>query len=274
MATRVHEIESYLESLETLYTPPERLDGILAGSRDDTVERAAVAWMPYKRTIERARAAGCSLLVTHEPLEYNTGPTADPADERPVVAEQMASKSELVADAGLTVLRCHDVWDLLPGDGVTDQWGQRLGFTDDETVVREDYIRVYDISERVARDVAQEIADNVTDLGQSAVELVGPDDTAVSRVAIGTGAITPVPRLLEHDPDLLVCTDDGFTHWRDGAMTIDAGVPAVVVNHATAEVASMATLVIHLDNAFPDLSVTHFEQECMFDLVAGNSDSA
>lgn len=274
MTTRVGEIESHLESLETLSTPSERLDGVLVGSPEDVVERAAVAWMPYERTIERAGAAGCDLLITHEPLEYNTDRYPETQAERPPVADRMVTKREHVEEVGLTVLRCHDVWDLLPGDGVTDQWGRRLGFANGETVVSEDYIRVYDIPERAARDAAREIADSVADLGQPAVEFVGPDDAVVSRVAIGTGAITPVPRLLEHDPDLLVCSDDGFTYWRDGAMAIDAGVPAVVVNHATAEVASMATLAAHLDDGFPELSVTHFEQECMFDLVCGDGDSA
>jgi putative NIF3 family GTP cyclohydrolase 1 type 2 len=270
MATRVRAIQSHLESLETLERPAERVDRIEAGSPEAPVERAAVAWMPYERTIDRARAAGCDLLVAHEPLLYNTGRHPEPAAERTPVADRMAAKRERVEEVGLAVLRCHDAWDLLPGDGVTDQWGKRLGFADGETVVREDYLRVYEVPERAARDVARGIADSVVDLGQSAVELVGPDDAAVSRVAIGTGAITPVPRLLEYDPDLLVCSDDGFTHWRDGAIAIDAGVPAVVVNHATAEVASMAALAAHLDDAFPDLSVTHLEQGCTFDLVRGD----
>lgn len=271
MSVRVREIESHLESLSTLDAPTDGVDGVLAGSRDAPVERAAVAWMPYERTVERAREAGCDLLVTHEPLLYNTGAHPEPRAERAVVAERMAAKRELVADAGLTVLRCHDAWDLLPGEGVTDRWGRCLGFDEaGETVHSEDYVRIYEVPERPARGVAGRIADSVADHGQPAVEFVGPDDAAVSRVAIGTGAITPLPRLLEHDPDLIVCSDDGFTYWRDGAIAVDAGVPVVVVNHATAEVAGVATLATHLDGAFPDISVTHLEQECMFDLVSAD----
>lgn len=268
MTTRVRDVRGYLASLETLDAPTEGVDGVEAGSADATVERAAVAWMPYERTIERAAAADCDLLVTHEPLLYNTGAAPDPDAERDVVAARTATKRSLVEDLGLAVLRCHDAWDLRPGEGVADTWGRTLGFeAAGDAVASEDYVRVYDLPERSARAAAEEIADRVAPLGQSAVELVGPGDVAVSRVALGTGAITPVPRLLEHDPDMLVCSDDGFTYWRDGALAVDAGVPVAVVNHATAEVASMGPLADRLDDAFPEVAVTLLDQECMFDLV-------
>lgn len=274
MGIRVRDVRDHLASLDTEEAPVENVDGVEAGSLDAAVDRVAVAWMPYERTVERAADAGCDLLVTHEPLLYHTGATPDPDAERDAVSERMAAKRSLVEERGLTVLRCHDAWDLFPGEGVTDTWGDLLGFADaGETVASEDYVRVYDLPERRARDVAERIADRVADLGQSAVELVGSGDTLVSRVAIGTGAITPVPRFLdEYDPDMLVCSDDGFTYWRDGAIAVDAGVPVVVVNHATAEVASMATLASHLDDAFPDLGVTHFDQDCMFELVSGRDE--
>lgn len=269
MSVTARDVRDYLASLDTRDASTEGVDGIEAGTPDATVEQIAVAWMPYERTLERAAEEGCDLLVTHEPLLYHTGAKPGPATERDAVADQMAAKRDLVESLGLTVLRCHDTWDLLPGEGVTDVWGNRLGLaTAGQTVEIEDYVRVYELPERRARDVAEGIAARVADLGQSAVELVGPDDADVSRVAIGTGAITPFPRLLdEYDPDMVVCSDDGFTYWRDGAMAVDTGVPVAVVNHATAEVGSMATLVEHLDDAFPDLAVTHFEQECMFELV-------
>ena len=34
---------------------------------------------------------------------------------------------------------------------------------------------------------------------------------------------------------MALCTDDGFTYWRDGAYAIDSGFPVAVVNHPVAE---------------------------------------
>jgi len=66
--------------------------------------------------------------------------------------------------------------------------------------------------------VAREVAGKVKELGQNAVQLIGPEHQMVSRVAIGTGAITPFTNLIDnYQVDLAICTDDGFTYWRDDA---------------------------------------------------------
>lgn len=82
---------------------------------------------------------------------------------------------------------------------------------------------------------------------------MGPGDATVSRIVIGTGVITPVPELINrYDPDMLVCSDDGLSYWRDAAIATDMGFPIAAVNHATSEVTSIERLATALDEQFPD----------------------
>jgi putative NIF3 family GTP cyclohydrolase 1 type 2 len=127
---------------------------------------------------------------------------------------------------------------------------------------------VYDVRGHTARSIAQQVANRTKELGQDAVELAGPPDVAVSRLAIGTGAITPFPQFLDiYDADVAICSDDGFTYWHAGALAVDLGVPVIVVNHAVSELHGIKLLAAHLKERFPDVPVHHISQRCMFELV-------
>jgi hypothetical protein len=69
------------------------------------------------------------------------------------------------------------------------------------------------------------------------------------------------------EADAAVCTDDGFTYWRDGALAQDARVPVVIVNHAVSENAGMARLAELLRSHFSSTSVHFLQNGCMFRLV-------
>jgi putative NIF3 family GTP cyclohydrolase 1 type 2 len=96
----------------------------------------------------------------------------------------------------------------------------------------------------------------------------------VTRVAIGTGAITPLFSYLrdyaactDHRIDLAICTDDGFTYWQHGAYALDVGLPVIVVNHATSEEPGMMRLAEHLQAQFPDVPVHFIPRGCLYRLI-------
>lgn len=105
--------------------------------------------------------------------------------------------------------------------------------------------------------------------GQEAVLLVGPEDKLIRSVAVGTGAATPF-RHMFHDlkADLCICSDDGFSFWRDGSLAIDMQFPVIIVNHACSEEVGMQRLAEHLSEKFPRIPVHHVAQTCMFRTVA------
>ena len=87
----------------------------------------------------------------------------------------------------------------------------------------------------------------------------------IRSVAIGTGAITPFRQMVQDlRTDLAVCTDDGFTFWRDGSLAVDMEYPVVVVNHPCAEEVGLQRLAEHLKAKFPQVPVHHIPQKCMF----------
>lgn len=279
---RASEVHSYLQSLDNGWVNwDDTVDTFKAGDPDAEVESIAVGWMSYTWALERAVELGCNLFVTHEGTYYDHEEEPIRENHPPSVVELIDEKQAFIEEHDLVILRCHDLWDQYPLIGVPDAWGRHLGFVADEVPTEEmsvlptafgqgDYYRVYEVSERTAREAARQIASAVRDVGQDAVELLGEGSTPVSRIAIGTGAITPFRHLFDvYDPDMVVCSDDGFTYWRDGHVAVDAGVPVVVVNHATSEVRSIALLAEHLDSAFSDVPVHHVEQGCMFESVEG-----
>jgi putative NIF3 family GTP cyclohydrolase 1 type 2 len=238
------------------------VDTFKSGDPSIEVRGIAVGWMSYTWALQRALELGCNVFVTHEPTYYDHLDN----NEKMLALPAVQAKRRFIDQSGLVILRCHDLWDQYPAIGIPDSWGDWLGLG--KPIAGEGYFRVYDVRGRTARDVARQVAARVAPLGQSAVELAGPPDQPVTRVCVGTGAITPFLKMLSHyGVDLAICTDDGFTYWRDAAYAIDMGVPVIVVNHAVSEEAGLMNLARRLSEQFPAIPVHHIPQRCMYQLV-------
>ncbi len=108
-----------------------------------------------------------------------------------------------------------------------------------------------------ARSLAGRVLDRVRPLGQETLSLIGDPGRTVSRLGVGTGAITHVPTLVEMGADVVLATDDGMSFWRDGCWAEDLGVPVIVVNHATAEIWGVRNLAAYLGEMFPGVRVEY-----------------
>jgi len=262
-APKAVEIKDYLWSLDRGWMDFDKtVDVFKAGDPSTVVKGIAVGWMPYEWAIRKALELGCNMFVTHEPTYY------DHWDKNQDVFrfDGARRKRELVEKSGIVILRCHDLWDQYPGEGVPDSWARTLGFS--QPVDGTGWYRVFDVSGRTAIDVARQVAKMTAYLGQDSVQLIGDENRKVSRAAIGCGAITPFQRFLEtYRADLAICTDDGFTYWQDGALAIDMGIPVIIVNHPVAEDYSMKTLADHLRKKYPGLPVHFISEGCMYRTV-------
>jgi putative NIF3 family GTP cyclohydrolase 1 type 2 len=260
---RAIEIQDYLQALAGDWPyPADTVDTFKAGNPQAEVRGIAVGWMSYSWALRRAVELDCNLFVTHEPTYF------DHFDRDPEVFRLPGAraKQRFIADQRLIVLRCHDLWDQMKRTGIADSWGQALGLGD--AVAGDAYNRVYEIEPATARQVAARVAAAVRACGQPAVQLIGPADKTVRRVAIGTGAITPFFKYLDdYHANLAICTDDGIEYWRDGALAIDLDVPLVVVNHPVSEEAGVQRLAETLRGRFPQTPVHQIPQECMYQLI-------
>jgi putative NIF3 family GTP cyclohydrolase 1 type 2 len=262
-APKASDIKDYLWSLDRGWMNFDKtVDVFKAGDPKTEVKGIAVGWMPYEWAIRRALELGCNMFVTHEPTYY------DHWDKNQDVFKFDCArrKRELVEKSGIVILRCHDLWDQYPEEGVPDSWARTLGFS--QPVDGKGWFRVFDVSGRTAIDVARQVAKKTAYLGQDCVQLLGDENRKVTRAAIGCGAITPFQQFVEtYRADLAICTDDGFTYWQDGALALDMGIPVIIVNHPVAEDYSMKTLADHLKKKYPALAVHYIPEGCMYRTV-------
>jgi putative NIF3 family GTP cyclohydrolase 1 type 2 len=257
------EVHRYLNSFDSGWVDWEKtVDTFKSGSPEAEVKGIAVGWMSYTHALEKALELGCNLFITHEPTYFNHRDNDPDIFRFPAVK----AKREFIEKNGLVIIRCHDVWDQYPVTGIPMGWGKLLELG--EPLEGSGYYYVYDGKGRTAGDVARRIAARTTGMGQPGVQLIGPEDKQVKRIVLGTGAITPMFHFIEKmSADMAICTDDGFTYWRDGAYAIDADFPVAVVNHPVSEEYSMKLLAGHLKDKFPQVPVHHIPQRCMYKLV-------
>jgi len=120
-------VDDYLRSLDGGWVDwDDTTDMVVAGDPDTEITGIAVAWMPYRWTLQRTHDLGSNLLVTHEPTYFNGQHEGDRMFRFPQVRE----KQRWIEEAGLVIARCHDVWDRLPGIGILDAWASFLELGD------------------------------------------------------------------------------------------------------------------------------------------------
>lgn len=262
---RAREVYEHLRGMDGGWVRwDDTVDTFKAGDPNTEVRGIAVCWMSYVHALQEAEARGCNLVITHEPTFYSHRDN----DESVFQYTAVRAKRDYIRTHGLVVLRCHDLWDQYPGMGIPDSWAEFLGF--DSPLVTEGYYRVFDVSGETAGALARRVAARTAARNQTSVQLIGSPTQNVSRLALGAGALTPLRHFLDaYACDMAICTDDGFTYWRDGALALDLGIPVVIVNHAVSEVSGMQKLAEHLRQVFPTTRVEYLAQGCMFQTVSG-----
>jgi len=258
------ELNSYLNSLGTAWVDLSKtVDTFKSGGPEVEVKGIAVGWMSYTGSLKRALELDCNVFITHEPTYYNHRDN----DEKIFRFEQVVKKREFIEHSKITIIRCHDVWDQYPDIGIPMAWGKFLGLG--EPIDGKGYFYAYDGRGQTAVEIAQKISTRIKVLGQQGVQLIGPDKKPIRRIVLGTGAITPMFRLIEElNADLAICSDDGFVYWRDGAFAIDNDLPVVLVNHPVSEEHGMKLLADHLSKVFPQIRVYHIPQRCMYKIIS------
>jgi hypothetical protein len=271
------DLQRYLQSLDGGWVNRDRtVDTFKSGGADVVITGIAVAWMSDVDALRRAGELGCNVFITHEPTFYNhfdfendifrDFPVGWIEFDETFADEAVRAKRYFIDDSGITILRCHDLWDQVPAIGITDAWAAQLGFA--HPIGGEGFYRIYDVSGRTAEDVARQVARATKPLGQEAVQLIGAAGQPVNRAAIGTGAITPMFHMIATgNADIVICSDDGFVYWRDGPMAADMDVPVVIAHHGCTEVPGMKLLADHLKRKFAEIPVKFISQECMYTLV-------
>ncbi len=234
-------------------------DRFLVGDPQAKVEGIAVSWMPTFKNLETALDMNCNLFVTHEPLYCSE------ADHSRLIRSDDAwvRKKRWLEKTKMVVYRCHDFWDDYPEVGIHGAWAKWLGF-DKKPLNQRRFYETHQVRETNLEQLAGKILDKVGPLGQEAVHIVGDLKKKVSRIALGTGAITSYRQMYDMEADVLLLTDDGTRLWESGQWALDMGVPLIIVNHSTSEEPGMMTLAKHIQEAFPKITVKHIPVGCIY----------
>lgn len=235
-------------------------DQFLHGDANVEVKGIATAWIPTNKCLKKAFDKGLNLFITHEPAFYH-------GYQRTTTGESLVQKKKALLDEfGITLLRCHDTWDRMPEVGIPDAWATFLGFETEDRPV-ESYYKICLIGDVSVEDAASQILEKVSSLGQDTVLIFGDRKKKVSRMAVGTGAITHLPTMYELDADLILATDDGMNFWDGGLWAKDLDQPLLLVNHCTAEKPGMQSMAGYLSDKFPELPVEYLDVEFPYSSV-------
>jgi putative NIF3 family GTP cyclohydrolase 1 type 2 len=259
------DISSYLNSLGEGWVNFENtVDGFDSGGPDTVARGVAVAWTPHKKSLEKAADLGCNVFVTHETPYYEHKKNIEHTFYPP---EAVNNKRGFIKRLGITVIRCHDVWDQYPDIGIPHSWGKFLELG--EPVGGEGWIYVYDGKGRPAGEVAKKLAARTALRGQPGVQFFGDEKRPVHRIALGCGAITPIDRYMkELNADFAICSDDGINCRKYGTFAADTGYPIVVINHAVTEDYGMTLMADRLREVFPGVPVHNIKQKCLFKIIS------
>lgn len=235
-------------------------DQFLHGDPEVEVKSIAVCWCCSLPRLQEAAKRDCNLFVTHEPLYSYLEPQehAHPAE---------GAKSQFLRESAMTILRCHDTWDVMPEVGIVDSWSHFLGYTDAPAATAK-YYNAHDLpGGTTAAEVAQATLGRVRALGQQSVHFIGDACRPVSRIAVGTGAITNFRLMAALGADIMILTDDGTRLWESAHWSHDTGIPLIVVNHATAEEPGMMNMAKYFSNQF-GMNVEHIPQGCLYETMS------
>jgi len=258
---QVKDIHSHLQSVGTWVNWDRTVDQILHGDPATEVKGIATGWIATNEAIRRAAEEGLNLFISHEGIFY------DRIEGESV--ERLADEKRKLLDAhGMVVMRCHDVWDRMPEYGIPDAWAEFLGF---ETEPRplESFYKICLVGDLTARQLAEAVFKRVRELGQESVSIFGDPDKPVSRMAVGTGAITRLPVMHELNADVILATDDGMSWTQGGHWAADLGVPVLIVHHGIAEYPGMIAMADYLPKQFPDIPAKYIEASYQWAVVSG-----
>jgi len=287
---KASDLSEYMQKVGTWIDWGSTWDRFLAGDLDSTVTGIAVSWMPTFQTLEKALESRCNLFVTHEPLYTivlgESGEVVNGSKEaldsiswtqatverflaHEVVPNAISDddpwvrKKRWLDETGMVVYRCHDFWDDFPKIGIHGAWADWLGLADKPVATRR-YYEVHETGDITLGALAERILQRVKPLGQDVVHVVGDRKRRVSRIAIGTGAITDYREMHGMGADVLLLTDDGTRLWEAGQWSLDSGIPIMVVNHSTSEEPGMRTLARYIREGFPEVPVVEIPVGCIY----------
>jgi len=251
-----NELRDYLLARAPWVDRDNTVDTIKAGDPARDIGVVGVGWMSSIDDLRAAVEFGCDLFVTHEPTFWQH----EAPEDRLRGVEPGLTKAALLAETGMVVLRCHDVWDGWPGIGIRDSWAAWLELGEPVALPEHPWHAVYAMDPKPLRDFAQHVAGKVASLGEDSVSVMGDPDHVVSNPAIGVGCGGPDKDCVDLGADVLIVCYDGASYWSTRERLAELGAAVIAVEHGTSEMPGLMNLAKYLDETFPELTVHYLDK--------------
>jgi putative NIF3 family GTP cyclohydrolase 1 type 2 len=252
-----NDIREHLLSKAPWMAQRERtVDTVKAGDPTRPVSTVGVGWFASLDDLREAVRLGCDLYVTHEPLFWRH----DGDDEHNRSVEPGKTKLAFLEEAGLVVLRCHDIWDSWPKIGIRDSWAAWLGLGEPVAVSEHPWHAVHAIEPTPLKDFARRILEKIAPLGEDSVQVIGDEERVVSRPAVGVGCGGPDKDAVDLGADVLIVCYDGAAYWHTRERLVELGAAVVAVEHGTSEMPGLMNLAKYLRETFPLLTVHYIDK--------------
>ena len=258
LAPRLHaqtaaEVIARIEKQTAVTVPATTVDTFKSGDPQAKVTGIAVTMMATLDVLQRAAAAGCNLVITHEPVFYSHRDATDVLEKENDAV--LAAKQKFIRDNGLVVWRFHDRPHSMKPDMIQLGVIRALGW---EKYRSSADANVYDIPPVALGKLATDVSRK---LGSKAVRVIGDPKARVARVGMTHGfpGFAANRRVLQQEGvDALVMGEDH--EWE----TIEYGVDAItagqkkgliVIGHISSEQGGMEEVTKWLKTFIIDVPI-------------------
>ncbi len=212
------------------------VDRVVEGKLDVPVQGIATTMMSTFDVCKRAQAAGCNLIITHEPTFYLHQDTYDDIKDDSV----LRAKQAFLEEHEMVIFRLHDHIHAMHPDGVAKGMIEQLGWQ--ARVIAPDKPQRLRFEGIPLARLAQEIA---TTLQARTVRVVGDPDLLVHNVQTSWGYCSReagIALLADPATDVLICGETReweVVEYAQDAITAGQKKALIVVGHVLSEQGGM-----------------------------------
>ena len=258
-------ILDHIKSIGTWVDWDKSLDKVTWGDPHKIISKMMIAWMPSNEVFRQCLDWNADALLTHEAI-FNWL-----VDEAPDSRDEFffTEKLQLLNQSNFTVIRCHDVWDLIPKVGVHDTWVKGLGFDSypsarpnvDQNSAAEknlaEYTEIIELPGISLKELCRHVLEKVRRFGVREVQYVGDGAAVINRVLLATGAIGTREQFVftwEKGADAGIFTDE-INYWSSVYWARDVGLNCIFVPHSVSEAFGMESMAKFFENQFPQIEI-------------------
>lgn len=260
-------IKNVIEALTTPAVPIENnVDELQFGNSNTVVTGIATTFLATQEVIEKAKALGINLIISHEGIFYSHRFNSKIAEDNKVYKK----KCQTLKESGIAIYRYHDYPHRYAPDAITAGLLKKLGFEDYE-VENKQIASILEIPQMTVKEVVTHIKNK---LGISNIRFAGDLSMPCRRAGIlvgyrGSGEVA-IPLFEKENLDIVIYGEG--PEWETPEYVRDAvyqgqNKALIVLGHRESEAAAMEYLVKELQKKFPDVPVKFIAETPVFKTI-------